>query len=923
MDGFCWNSTTCQTTGTEKCHIECLGCTKENSAKHCSACKNYEDNGTCVDHCPPDKVPGDSTIDSIGKLHALRGCTRIDGSLQIQLSTLDHNHLAIDLEEYLGTIKYIEGSLTIGRTNSLKSLSFLKNLTEIGGADDVEYSIFMYENQNLEKLWDFEDENFHLIIRKGTLRFHNNPLLCPAEIKRLANKTGILYSDLDVSPYSNGDKTACQTEHMEVTVNAFSTNASLEWKEPTVMQCNNYIGSTIYFKIQGKGIASYSDSKDVCIRNDWRSLFTTSNKIFLNKLQPDSSIDGDEIDPEFDDFDIQTEPANQSAKAKMANDDNCTCVPTTEFDDWTIQTVDDRYELCDIFAQSKFQRDDCKHFLYQPITKNSMKVQKRDDRNTSMCPYRSNQYYIPANETAYNITNLKHFTFYNFYFSACNLPREDHKCSPILMRSVRTKKKIDADDMDIVKAEVIDNTDAKLTWTEPKNPNSAIITYRIEYTNVDVEHAQPFKECIPRDDSINSTEFILRKLHAGRYKVKIQAESLAGLGQWSKVAFFSIGAPSADTHLVITTAILCVTMFISAIIFYVWYRRKHSMRHVIRDINPDYEGIVYVEDEWEIERNDIEILDNLGQGTFGTVFCGLIKSRNIKCAMKTINKTLSLYERMEFLNEASAMKSFSNCHHVIKLIGVVSKGQPPLVVMELMDRGDLKKFLRRTRDSSHNLTSNEIYRIAAEIADGMAYLAAKKFVHRDLAARNCMVAGDRTVKIGDFGMARDIYETDYYRKETKGLLPVRWMAPESLADGVFTSDSDVWSYGIVLWEIATLAEQPYQGLSNEQVLRFTISKGRLERPPECSDLLYEIMRQCWNWQPNDRPTFWDIVEHLESHVSQDFLLVSFIHSRELMSKGLISEIRLMFTTNPAYLLISRMDLLPLVFDVTVLPDCDI
>lgn len=160
----------------------------------------------------------------------------------------------------------------------------------------------------------------------------------------------------------------------------------------------------------------------------------------------------------------------------------------------------------------------------------------------------------------------------------------------------------------------------------------------------------------------------------------------------------------------------------------------------------------------------------------------------------------------------------------MKLLGVVSRGLPTWVVMELMVNGDLKEYLRNNRpDTCENPlvkppTLKRIVRMAIEIADGMAYLSAKKFVHRDLAARNCMVAEDLTVKIGDFGMTRDIYETDYYRKGTKGLLPVRWMAPESLKDGVFTSFSDVWSYGVVLWEMVTLALQPYQGLSNDQVL---------------------------------------------------------------------------------------------------------
>lgn len=187
-------------------------------------------------------------------------------------------------------------------------------------------------------------------------------------------------------------------------------------------------------------------------------------------------------------------------------------------------------------------------------------------------------------------------------------------------------------------------------------------------------------------------------------------------------------------------------------------------------------------------------------------------NQSIPVAVKTVNDNATDRERQSFLREAGTMKAFDS-HHVVKLLGVVSNGQPTLVIMELMPVGDLKCYLRSQRPEEGGTsppTLGQILQMSIEIADGMAYLTKMKYVHRDLAARNCMVSENLTVKIGDFGMTRDIYETDYYRKGSKGLLPVRWMAPESLKDGVFASTSDVFAYGVVLWEMATLAAQPYQ-----------------------------------------------------------------------------------------------------------------
>jgi len=159
----------------------------------------------------------------------------------------------------------------------------------------------------------------------------------------------------------------------------------------------------------------------------------------------------------------------------------------------------------------------------------------------------------------------------------------------------------------------------------------------------------------------------------------------------------------------------------------------------------------------------------------------------------------------------------------------------------------------------------------------MAYLESLKFCHRDLAARNCMVAGDMTVKIGDFGMARDIYYHEYYKPSGKRLMPVRWMAPESLKDGRFTMKSDVWSYGVVLYEMLTLAAQPYAGLANDEVFNYiTQARKCLQKPTECPDYWYDLMAKCWKYDSRERPAFADIVLYLLPHTDEQFRNISYV-----------------------------------------------
>ncbi|XP_052240273.1 insulin-like peptide receptor isoform X2 [Dreissena polymorpha] len=519
-------------------------------------------------------------------------------------------------------------------------------------------------------------------------------------------------------------------------------------------------------------------------------------------------------------------------------------------------------------------------------------------------------------ERRFVITGLGHFLDYKIEVIACQArereaqstrdkPEMKMKCSQEAIGVGRTMKDEESDSLNsslVNTTMVANNSNAvHIKWQDPVNPNGLIVTYEIEYKKSNIQHVKPNTICITykvyRDQYQRG--YTLDKLDSGNYTFRIRATSLAGNGSWTEYMFFTISAkedPPTTTATLVGILVTVVVVIIIITIVVVWLVARHKFRKNMNDpmkisANPDYypDYTVYKPDEWEVDRDKVKLLKELGAGSFGMVYEGMYRIEDdreeVRVAVKTTNANSTDHDRYNFLQEASIMKAF-RCHHVVRLIGVVSINQPALVLMELMPHGDLKKFLRLHRpDEPENEGRRppmlkQILQMAGEIADGMAYLADKKYVHRDLAARNCMVGENLTIKIADFGMTRDIYERDYYRKGTRGLLPVRWMAPESLKDGVFTSMTDVWSYGVVLWEMATLAEQPYQGLANEEVLQYVGIGKIMEMPEGCPQLLYDLMVKCWRFRPKQRPTFKEIIEILLPHLNRDFRDVSYFFSEE-------------------------------------------
>lgn len=291
-----------------------------------------------------------------------------------------------------------------------------------------------------------------------------------------------------------------------------------------------------------------------------------------------------------------------------------------------------------------------------------------------------------------------------------------------------------------------------------------------------------------------------------------------------------------------------------------------ELRNACTDVDePSTRGLSYnTNDKWEIDKSSLKFIRELGHGQFGQVFEGLFQEKT-RVAIKTLRK--GSMDPRDFLAEAHIMKNLKH-PKLVQLYAVCTKEEPIYIVTELMSNGCLLDYLHK---NSRQLDLHKLIYMSAQVADGMAYLEALNYVHRDLAARNILVGEKNIVKIADFGLARLIRETEYEAR-VGARFPIKWTAPEAAAYSKFSTKSDVWSFGIVLYEIITYGRVPYPSMSNSEVLSQVEQGYRMPAPPGCPLALYEIMYQCWHKDPQKRPTFdtlkWKLEEFFDTDANE-------------------------------------------------------
>ncbi|KAJ8314936.1 hypothetical protein KUTeg_007086 [Tegillarca granosa] len=436
----------------------------------------------------------------------------------------------------------------------------------------------------------------------------------------------------------------------------------------------------------------------------------------------------------------------------------------------------------------------------------------------------------------------------------------------------------------------------EVEWSEPYDSGDTITNYLLEYRGEGDQYwKQAYNNSVPRwviDEEIVPSGY--------DYRFRVAAQNSFGIGDYSENStIFSFPAwrkrqeeKKKPTQFIAVARGPDLELATLRELPHTAFQQSNTL-YAFNTV-PTPEDIIALP---HFSRDQLMLTKFLGSGAFGEVFEGLAKniisdsSGETRVAVKTLRKSASDHEKEEFLKGG-----FTD-----DLLGVCLDNDPQFIILELMEGGDLLTFLRASRPSSVSvdfilimeiiilclfgvspsyLCLTDLLKICVDVAKGCQYLEEMHFVHRDLAARNCLVSSknpsEMIVKIGDFGLARDIYKNDYYRKEGEGLLPVRWMSPESLVDGVFTTQSDIWcqAFAVLVWEVLTFGQQPYPARTNVEVLQFVRSGGQLDQPENCPQEIYQLLTKCWNFASEDRPNFTYILQQLDQFYQKCLTLLS-------------------------------------------------
>uniref|UniRef100_A0A8C2KMP6 receptor protein-tyrosine kinase n=1 Tax=Cyprinus carpio TaxID=7962 RepID=A0A8C2KMP6_CYPCA len=466
-----------------------------------------------------------------------------------------------------------------------------------------------------------------------------------------------------------------------------------------------------------------------------------------------------------------------------------------------------------------------------------------------------------------------------------------------------------------------------VSWQEPDRPNGIILEYEIKYFEKDQETSYTIIKSKETDVLVDGLK------PSSAYIFQIRARTSAGYGGFSRrfefeTSPYSVAASSDQGQVpiiavAVTVAILLialVTGFLmsgkpcciksnTALLFHrrcgyskakqdpdeekMHFHNGHIKFPAVRTyIDPHtYEDPNQAVHEFakEIDVSCITIERVIGAGEFGEVCSGLLRlpgKREIPVAIKTLKAGYTEKQRRDFLGEASIMGQFEH-PNIIHLKGVVTKSKPVMIITEYMENGSLDTFLKK---NDGQFTVIQLVGMLRGIASGMRYLSEMGYVHRDLAARNILVNSNLVCKVSDFGLSRVLEDDPEAAYTTRGgKIPIRWTAPEAIAYRKFTSASDVWSYGIVMWEVMSYGERPYWEMSNQDVIKAVEENYRLPGPMDCPTALYHLMMDCWQKDRNSRPKFEEIVSLLDKLIRNPSSLKGLVNPSNRVSNLLVEH----------------------------------